>query len=61
MTRLTSKHLHAVADWCREWQILPDRIDDSDVAVACRSLAIAQNGDFDFHKIKEIGSFCEAE
>lgn len=61
MTRLTSKQLHAVADWCRERQILPDRIDGSDVAAACRSLGIAQDGDFDLYEINEIGSLCEAE
>jgi hypothetical protein len=61
MTRLTSKQLHAIADWCRERQILPDRIDGSDVAAACRALGIAQVGDFGLYEIKEIGALCEAE
>lgn len=56
MTRLTSKQLDAIADWCRERQILPDRIDGSDVAAACRSLSIAQDGDFDLHDVKEVSS-----
>lgn len=61
MTRLTSKQLHDIADWCRERQMLPDRITGSDVAAACQSLGITQDGDFDLYEIKEVGSLCEAE
>ncbi|MFW0757734.1 hypothetical protein ACN1C3_23895 [Pseudomonas sp. H11T01] len=61
MTRLTGKQLHDIADWCRERQMLPDRITGSDVSAACRSLGIAQDGEFDLYEIKEIGSLCEAE
>jgi hypothetical protein len=34
MPRLTSKQLHDIADWCRERQMLPDRVTGSDVAAA---------------------------
>lgn len=60
-TRFTTKQLHEIADWCRERQMVPDLINGSDVAAACRSLGINQNGDFDLYEIKEIGSLCEAE
>lgn len=61
MTRLTTAQLHAIADWCRERQMLPDRITGSDVAAACKSLGIPQNGDLDLYDVKEVGSLCEAE
>lgn len=60
-TRLTNKQLHEIADWCRERQMVPDRINGSDVAAACRSLGITQDGDFDLYEIKEIGLLCETE
>ncbi|MEG8231503.1 hypothetical protein [Pseudomonas orientalis] len=61
MTRLTSKQLHDIADWCRERQMLSDRVTGSDVAAACKSLGIANDGDFDLYDVKEVGSLCEAE
>ena len=61
MTRLTSQQLHAIADWCRERSMLPDRITGSDVGAACRSLGIAQDGGFDLYEIKEVGLLCETE
>lgn len=41
--------------------MLPDRITGSDVGAACQSLGIAQDGDFDFYEIIEVGSLCETE
>jgi len=61
MARLTSKQLHDIADWCRERQILPDRVTGSNVAAACKSLGIAHDGGFDLYDVKEVGSLCEAE
>jgi len=61
MTRLTSKQLHDIADWCRERQLLSDRVIGSDLAAACKSLGIANDGDFDLYDVKEVGTLCEAE
>jgi len=41
--------------------MLPDRITGSDVAAACKSLGIPQDGDLDLYEVKEVGSLCEAE
>lgn len=61
MTRLTSKQLHDIADWCRERHMLPDRVTGADVAAACQSLNIEHDGNFDLYDVKEVGSLCEAE
>ncbi len=61
MTRLNSKQLRAIADWCREREIFPDRVTGSNVAAACKSLGIAHDGDFDLYDVMEVGSLCEAE
>lgn len=41
--------------------MLPDRIIGLDVAVACQSLGIDQDGDFDSYEINEISSLWEAD
>nr|WP_255255888.1 hypothetical protein [Pseudomonas fluorescens]CEK42584.1 hypothetical protein PQBR55_0205 [Pseudomonas fluorescens SBW25] len=41
--------------------MLSDRVTGSDVAAACKSLGIANDGDFDLYDVKEVGSLCEAE
>lgn len=59
MHRLTSKQLHDIADWCREREILADRVTGSVVAAACKSLGITHEGKFDLYDVKEVGSLCE--
>lgn len=51
MTRLTSKQLHNIADWCRKRQMLPNRITGSAVSAACLSLGIDHD---DVHRLAAI-------
>jgi hypothetical protein len=60
MPPLTSKQLHAIADWCRERQILPGRVTCSDVSAACKSLGIADDGDFGPLMPTSEGDHCES-
>ncbi|BBL32294.1 hypothetical protein NB703_003464 [Pantoea ananatis] len=54
MERFTNAQLHRIAEWCVERDIIPDRVTESEVRAACRSLGIKHRDYYDLYQVKEI-------
>lgn len=54
MERFTNAQLHRIAKWCVERDIIPDRVTESEVRAACRSLGIKHRDYYDLYQVKEI-------
>ncbi|MGX9239392.1 MULTISPECIES: hypothetical protein [Pantoea] len=54
MERFTNAQLHRIAEWCVERDIIPDRVTESEVRAACRSLGIKHREHYDLYQLKEI-------
>ncbi|WP_394546704.1 hypothetical protein [Pantoea ananatis] len=54
MELFNNTELSLIAEWCVERDIIPDRVTESEVRAACRSLGIKHREHYDLYQLKEI-------
>jgi hypothetical protein len=60
MELFKNTELCLIAEWCVERDIIPDRVTESEVRAACRSLGIKHRDYYDLYQVKEISELMKS-